>query len=174
MATIKSMCIVVCLSVMAAGLLGFAPYATGETLNYKLFNHPTKIESFPLPDAAGHEVMFMVREGVNIFENGELAWVKAVNVRDVTKGVGTFDMYATITFPDGSMILIRTKGTTQATPAGVQSAAEWTGDIIYGTGRFQGIKGTQTTSSKLFPLEKGELGGKSIGQGTFNYTLPPK
>jgi hypothetical protein len=35
-----------------------------------------------------------------------------------------------------------------------------TGDIIHVTGRFQGVKGTMTTSVKLLPPEKGELGGE--------------
>jgi len=53
-------------------------------------------------------------------------------------------------------------------------AQKWAGDIIHGTGRFQGIKGTVTTSSKRLPPEKGELMGKTIGEGTLNYTLPSK
>ena len=160
--------------IIAAWLLGSVPQATAETLNYKLFNHVTKIEMVPIADAEGHFISLIVREGVNIFENGELAWLKAVLMRDFIKGAGTFDMYSTFTFQDGSTIITRTKGKTEATPADVSSAAKWTGEIIHGTGRFQGIKGTQTTSSKLLPPEKGELGGKSLGEGTLVYTLPSK
>jgi hypothetical protein len=48
------------------------------------------------------------------------------------------------------------------------------GVIIHGLGRFQGIKGIITTSSKRLPPEKGELEDKTIGKGTLNYTLPSK
>ena len=50
----------------------------------------------------------------------------------------------------------------------------WTGEIIKGTGRFEGIKGTQTAKAKYLPVEKGEAGPKGIGEGTITYTLPSK
>ena len=174
MATKKSKWIVLSIFIIAAWLLGSVPQATAETLNYKLFNHVTKMEMVPIADVEGHSVSLVVREGVIILENGELAWVNAVMMRDFIKGVGPFDMYSTLTFQDGSTFITRTKGKTEAAPAGVGLAAKWTGEIIHGTGRFQGIKGTVTSSSKVLPPEKGEPVGKSIGEGTFVYTLPSK
>jgi hypothetical protein len=174
MATKKSIPILIGISIIAIGLLGSVPQATAETLNYKNFNHVTKAEAVPMPDAEGHLVRLTVREGVNIYENGELAWSKSVLYVDIIKGAGPFDMYSTTTFQDGSTITTRTKGMVEATPAGVQTAAKWTGEIIHGTGRFQGIKGTVTSSSKLLPPEKGEPSGKSVGEGTLVYTLPSK
>ena len=160
--------------VIGIWLLGSVPQATAETLNFKNFNHVTKVEAVPIPDAEGHLVRLMVREGVHIFENGELAWYKGVFYGDLIKGTGPFDMYATTTFQDGSTITTHHKGRVEATPAGVQTGAKLTGEIIHGTGRFQGIKGTATSSSKLLPPEKGELAGKSVGEGTYVYTLPKK
>ena len=90
------------------------------------------------------------------------------------KGAGPFDQYSTFIFQDGSTIITRTKGTSEATPTGVSAAAKWAGEIIKGTGRFEGIKGFGTTTAKLLPPEKGELGGKSLGEGTLNYSLPKK
>lgn len=155
-------------------ILGITSAAVAETLNYKLFNHVMKREVFPIPDAEGHTVVLTLREGVSIFENGELAWVNVVATSDMIKGAGTLEQYVTMTFQDGSIIVTHTKGTIQAAPAGVPPPAKWTGEIIHGTGRFQGVKGTQTTSSKLLRPEKGELGPKSLGEGTLNYTLPSK
>ena len=165
---------IVSIVVIGIVFLGFVPQATAETLNFKGFNHVTKMEMVPIADVEGHSVGLAVREGVTILENGELAWVKAVNMGDLIKGAGTFDIYATFTFQDGSTLIVRTKGTMEATPAGVSSAAKWTGEIIHGTGRFQGIKGTQTSSGKLLPPEKGEPLGKALVEGTFVYTLPSK
>jgi hypothetical protein len=155
-------------------LVGFVPQATAQTLNYKNFNHVTKAEVVPIPDAEGHIVRLTVREGVQVFENGEWAWVKSVLYADLIKVAGPFDMYSTVTFQDGSTITSRTKGRVEATPAGLQTGAKWTGEIIHGTRRFQGIKGTVTSSSKLLPPEKGEASGKSLGEGTYVYTLPSK
>jgi hypothetical protein len=50
----------------------------------------------------------------------------------------------------------------------------WKSEIIKGTGRFEGIKGTQSAKAKYLPLEKGEGGSKGYGEGTITYTLPPK
>jgi len=160
--------------VIGIWFLCFVPPATAETLNYKNFNHVTKAEAVPIPDAEGHLVRFTVRDGVQIFENGELAWLKAVLYADLTKGAGPLDTYAIVTFQDGSTIITHTKGRVEATPEGLQTGTKYTGEIIHGTGRFQGIKGSVTTSSKLLPPEKGEPSGKSLGEGTYVYTLPSK
>jgi hypothetical protein len=160
--------------VIGIWLLGPVPQATAETLNFKFFSHTTKGEVFPIPDVEGHLVSFLAREGVYILETGELAWNKVVQFTDAIKGAGTVELYSTITFQDGSTITSHSKGTTMATPPGVPLATKRAGEIIHGTGRFQGIKGTITTSSKLLPPEKGELRGKSLGEGTYTYTLPSK
>ena len=55
---------------------------------------------------------------------------------------------------------------------GTQWPIGW--EIIKGTGRFEGIKGTQNLTVKYLPLEKGEVGPKGYGEGTITYTLPSK
>jgi hypothetical protein len=84
------------------------------------------------------------------------------------------DKYTIITFGDGSRITTRLRGTTGVVSGQTASSAALTGEIIKGTGRFDGIKGTATSSLKILPPEKGELGGKRIGEGTITYTLPFK
>jgi hypothetical protein len=76
--------------------------------------------------------------------------------------------YTTIKFPDGSTIMIKTQGTMGA------GAGGWTSEIIKGTGRFEGIKGTLSAKAKYLPVEPGEAGAKGYGEGTITYTLPPK
>ncbi len=161
--------------VLAIGvfLLGSVTHAKAETLEFKNFTQVTKQEVVPIPNVEGHFLGVAVREGVMVFGNGEWAWVKVPSVWDMINRAGTFDQYATITFPDGSTITTHTKGTQGSIPAGTASA-KWTGEIIGGTGRFQGIKGTVTASAKMLPLEKGELGSKAISEGTLVYTLPGK
>jgi hypothetical protein len=165
---------IVSIFVTVIWLLGSVPQATAETRNFKIFNHVTKIETMPIADVEGHFISVSVREGVTIYGDGELAWNKATAVSDSIKGAGTFEMYATNTFQDGSTYTTRTKGAAQATPTGVSTTAKWTSEIIHGTGRFKGIKGTVTSSTKFFPLGKGELGGKTLSEGTLVYTLPSK
>jgi hypothetical protein len=142
---------------------------TQETWKVKFFVHTTKVEVLPIPDAEGHVSGMFVREGVNIFENGELAWGKSVIIGDWTKGVGPFSQFSTLTFQDGSTITSYTKGTSGG------PIVQFSGEIIHGTGRFQGIKGTSTSANvKNLPPEKGEIIGKAAGEITITFTLPPK
>ena len=153
---------------------GSLPQAVAETMNIKMFNHVTKVEMFPIADVPGHVMGVAVREGTAVLENGELAWHKITQSLDLIKGAGTLESYLTYTFLDGSTFTVRTKGTVETTPQGVPSTAKIAGDIIHGTGRFQGIKGTSMISVKLLPPEKGELGGKALGEVAIVYTLPSK
>jgi hypothetical protein len=167
MATKKFMWVLLSVSI-AAWLLCPVPQTMAETLKGKLFNHVTKVEGVPIPDAEGHIVGLMVREGVTVYENGELGWTKAVAIADTTKGVGPFSQYATTTFQDGSTIISYTKGTVSG------PRFEFNAEIIHGTGRFQGIKGTITVTGKGLPPEKGEIIGKAVGELTMTFTLPSK
>jgi len=162
-------------SILVIGIvfLGSVPQATAETLSFKTFNHMTKMEAVPIPDVEGHVVGVIVREGVTVFENGELAWHKVTQNFDMIKGAGTVDSYFVCTFLDGSTFMVHTKGAVQATPQGA-SSAKTAGDIIGGTGRFQGIKGTMTVSAKMLPPVKGELGPKTLAEHSLVYTLPGK
>jgi len=154
---------------VATWFLSPVPQTMAETWKVKVFQHTTKMEGAPIPNAEGHIVGVIVREGVSIYDNGELAWVKTVTIGDFIKGVGPFSFYAITTFEDGSTITGYAKGTSGG------PTSQFTGEIIHGTGRFQGIKGTSiSTSMKNLPPEKGEILGKSIGELTITYTLPPK
>jgi hypothetical protein len=62
-----------------------------------------------------------IREGVAVFENGELAWHKAVIISDGIKGKKPFSQYVTTTFQDGSTITWYTKGTSDG-----GSTTKWT------------------------------------------------
>jgi hypothetical protein len=157
--------------VIGIWLLGFVPQATAETLNFKSLDQATKQEFVLIPDVEGHVIGVMTREGVAVFENGELGWLKATLLLDLVKGAGAAETYATYTLTDGSTFTTHNKGTLGAGP---QAVSKFTGDIIHGTGRFQGIKGTVTSSTKSLPPVKGEPGPKSFREGILVYTLPSK
>ena len=160
--------------VMSIWPLGSVPQATAETLNFKMLNHVEKAEIIPIADVEGHFVRLFQREGVAVFENVGWAWGKVTLIRDSVKGAGTAEVYVTWAFMDGSTIIAHGKGRVEATPQGVTSGTKTTSDIIHGTGRFQGIKGTGAWASKLLPPEKGEPEGKAFAEGTLTYTLPSK
>jgi len=152
---------------IAICFLGSVSQTMAETRKGKTFHGiATKVEVVPIPNTEGHFVGMFVREGVNTYEDGEQGWNKTVVIFDNTKGVGTFDQYTIVTFQDGSTTISHTKGTSEG--------GQFSGEIIHGTGRFQGIKGTVTGTFKNLPPAKGETIGTGLSEWTLTYTLPPK
>ena len=147
-------------------LLGSVSQTMAETRKGKTFHYTSKVEMVPIPNIEGHWFGMFVREGVNTYEDGEQGWNKTVVIFDNTKGVGTFDQYTIVTFQDGSTTISHTKGTSEG--------GQFSGEIIHGTGRFQGIKGTVTGTAKNLPPVKGEIIGKALSEWTMTFTLPPK
>jgi hypothetical protein len=158
--------------VISAWVLGSAIQAGAETMNYKFYTWVIKGERILVGDVEGHTVTLSVRGAFYVFESGEVATINHVSTGDFIKGSGPFMQYVTINFADGSTITIKSRGTVGGTAAG--GSGEWTSEIIKGTGRFEGIKGTHTARAKYLPVEKGEAGAKGYGEGTITYTLPPK
>jgi len=171
MATKKSLWVLLGVFIIAAWMLGPVPQVMAETWNGKILYSVTKMEGLPIPDAEGHWVGTIEREGVIIFGNGELGWSKRIVILDMImfKGSGTQSSYTTTTFQDGSTITISHKG-----PVVSSSTARSTGEIIHGTGRFKGIKGTDESTSRTLPPEKGETIGKIAGECIITFTLPSK
>jgi len=174
MATKKSMWVLFGILLISAWVLGSAIQAGAETMNFKLYTYVIKSEMVSVGDVEGHIVAFNLRGSFYTFENGDVATVSAVATTDFIKGSGPFMNYLTITFEDGSTIIVKGQGTVGGTAAGALASGGWRSEIIKGTGRFAGTKGTLTSKVKYLPVEKGEPGPKRIGEGTLTYTLLPK
>jgi hypothetical protein len=172
MATKKSVCVLFGILMTSALVLGSAIQSEAETMNYKFYTYVIKSETVPVGDVEGHTVMLAARGAFYVFENGEVATINHVSTGDFIKGSGPFMQYVTINFSDGSTIMIKSQGTIGGTTTGTSGG--WTSEIIKGTGRFEGIKGTQSAKAKYLPVEKGEAGPKGYGEGTIIYTLPSK
>ncbi len=170
----KSVWVLFSILVISVWVLGSAIQTGAETLNYKVYTYVTKGERVPIGDVDGHIMGFQMRKAFCVFENGEVAIQNMVLYNDLIKGAGPSLMYSTLTFPDGSTIIMKVEVTVEGTAAGGSSGAKMTREIIKGTGRFAGIKGTGTTTVKYLPVEKDEPGAKGYGEGTITYTLPSK
>jgi hypothetical protein len=168
MATLKPLRGLFGLLAISALVLGAALPVGAEELHYKFYTWVNKWERVPVGDVEGHAVNLAVRGAFWVFDNGEVATVTSVATNDYINGAGPFMQYVTSKFPDGSSIMIKSQGTMGA------GAGTWTSEIIKGTGRFEGIKGTQSGKAKYLPVEPGEAGAKGYGEGTITYTLPPK
>ena len=174
MATKKSIAVLFGILVILAWVLGSAIQAGAETMNFKFYGYVTKGESVPVGDKEGHMVSLEVRKNFYVFENGEVATGNIVTTTDLTKFSGPMLQYVTINFPDGSTIIYKGQGAIGGGTTEVGTSGGWTSEIVKGTGRFEGIKGTQSAKAKYLPIEKGEAGAKGYGEGTITYTLPSK
>ena len=174
MATKKSMWVLFGILVISASILGSGIQVGAETLKFKAYTYVTKAERAPVGDVDGHTVGFSIRRAFIVFENGEVATQISVITSDAFKGSGDSLQYSTITFSDGSTIIIKAQITFTGTAPGAPTSSKLTREIIKGTGRFEGIKGTGTTKVKYYPVEEGEAGPKGIGEGSITYTLPSK
>jgi hypothetical protein len=167
------------MGILIIAICFFLPVAStmAETLKFKVSNVATKVDSYPVGDVDGHNIIFVIRDGLFVLEDGEIGSFKALVNIDFTVGKGgSYLGYFILTFLDGSAIV----GTFQPAtlypdPEGkVSSNSKGSGEIISGSGRFKGIKGTQTFTSKVLKPLKGEIQGKGYGEFTLTYTLPPK
>ncbi len=154
--------------VISVWVLWSAIQVGAETMNYKFYTWVAKAETVPVGDVEGHAVRLEMRGAFYVFENGEVATTNIVATGDLIKWSGPFMQYVTINFADGSTIIVKSQGTIGGGSGG------WKSEIVKGTGRFEGIKGTQSAKAKYLPIEKGEAGAKGYGEGTITYTLPSK
>jgi hypothetical protein len=175
MAAKKSLWVLFGILVILAWVLGSAIQAGAETMNFKTYNWVIKRETVPVADVEGHALGLTVRNAYFIFENKEVATSISVGTHDYIKGKGPFMQYVTLTFQDGSTIIIKSQGTVGAPVAGTPTVGGYEGsEIIKGTGRYEGVKGSLTLKLKYLPVEKWEAGPKGYGEGILTYTLPSK
>ena len=173
MVTKRSMWVLFGILLISAWVLGSAIQARAETMNYKAYSYVVKAEDVLIGDVEDHHLRLETRRAFVVFENGEVATSILFISGDYIKGAGSNISYQTLTFPDGSTIVARRQMTVTAA-GGVSASGALKGEIIKGTGRFEGIKGTSTQKTKFLPLEKEEIGAKSISETTITYTLPSK
>jgi len=173
MATRKSRRILFGMLAISTLLFGVALPAGAETLNYKAYVWMNREDIGVVDEAEGHTVSLAQRGGFYVLDNGEIATIKRLSLNDSTREAGVSTIYETIKFADGSTIMLRGQSARRRT-AGVTTASDATSEILKGTGRFAGIKGTGKDKRTFLPAEKGEAGSKQYGEGTLTYTLPPK
>jgi hypothetical protein len=174
MAAKKCVWVLLGILVISVWVFGSASLVTAETLNFKAYTYGIKSEITPIGDVEGHQLIFNVRRGFCVYENGEVAIINNVTNIEEVKGGSSLTGYSTLTFADGATIIIKVQGTIGLGVPGSPALGALRSEIIKGTGRFEGIKGTSSTKYKYMPPEKGEPGPKGVGEGTMNYTLPSK
>jgi hypothetical protein len=154
--------------------LGFAPIviqAGAETMNFKLVSMVEKREMVKVTETEGVWLGVIDRKGLSIFDNGEIATTSCRAAIDTKRGwLG----YSSMIFEDGSTLLVSWKGpTSESRPAdGKYYEYGIAAEFAEGTGRFKGIKGSGTFTSKQ-PLWDDDYKSKGFTAYEFSgtYTL---
>jgi hypothetical protein len=173
MTTKKSIWVLFGILVISGWVLGLALQAGAETMKCKSIQTTTKLERMEVGDEKGHGLGVQRMEGLAYCENGEIAKMRSDNVFDFVPGKGTDALgYTFFTFEDGATIIVRFQRSVAYGQSGAGSAKS-SSEIIKGTGRFEGIKGTSSGTGKNFLQTKDEP-GRAFTDITLTYTLPTK
>jgi hypothetical protein len=173
MVTKKLMWILFGILVLSAWVLGSAIQAGAETMKAKITSYTIQGEVVPVGDMEGHLLIIGKRNGLVLFENGEVAKYNNWGTVDFKKVEGTVEGYTLWTFEDGSTILLKPVGSFQMTPKGL-SVFKGTGKVLKGSGRFEGIKGDVSFSGReITPFSK-ETKSDQYVEVIVTYTLPSK
>ena len=112
-------------------------------------------------------------EGLAYCDNGEIAKARADGISDFVPGKGSQSMgYNFFTFEDGSTFVIKYQRSVVYDESG-RGSAKASSEFIKGTGRFERIKGTSTSTGKNFQRTTEEP-TRAFTDMTFTYTLPSK
>jgi hypothetical protein len=173
MATKKSMWILFGILVISAWVLASFAQAGAETMKCRSVETQIKNEQIAVNDEPRHVLGMQITEGLAVFENGEIAKRRCRGIYDtIAEKGGQWIIYSIFTFEDGSTIVLKFQRL-RVTDQGGNLTTTDTSDLIKGTGRFEGIKGTISATGKTFPGSEGDA-AKFISDITFTYTLPPK
>ena len=141
---------------MVFGLL--VAHVEAETMNFKLVSKIEKAERVKVTEPEGVVIGVRDRKGLSIFDNGEIATTNCRGIFDTKKG---FQGYSSLSFEDGSTLVLSWKGPTSQS----RSEKYWEYGIevefVEGTGRFKGIKGSGSYKSKQ-PLWDDDYKAKGI------------
>jgi len=171
--TIAKWCLTGSLLIMAWVLMP-ATQARAETVKIKYSTQFTKREVVPVPGEKGHIVGLYERRGVAIVEN-EVAATAICGTLDGIKKKASFQGYTQLTFKDGSTWALTHQGTLVRPPGEELGLYKIKGELIKGTGRFEGIKGKYSgTGRYITPFTKDETKGDNWMEITATYTLPKK
>ena len=175
MVTKRSIWLLFGILMISAWVLGSVMPGQAETMKCRTSGIVTKDETISVGYEEGHVLGLQITEGLAFFENGEIAAIRSHLVYDryerVVPGKSSQAIgYTIFTFEDGSTIVQRfqrLQGSDKTLPAQVAS------ELIKGTGRFEGIKGSVSGTSKRVPEVKGEA-KRYVSDLIFTFTLPTK
>ena len=135
--------------------------------------HLVTAHQIEVSDVPGHLIGVGDVAGVMSCDDGSIATTSTKFMTDQTKGSGKAQYYWMVTYEDGATTWSKGINTLTSTPDGKTVRWEFTGEYIMGTGRFQGIKGSESGAGKRLTPTPGP-GAQYYIDATSTYTLPSK
>lgn len=133
-------------------------YPQDNTMRFDL-KYEVKTNVFEvIPDVPNHKIGLASGTGSAMLKDGQSALVSSVFNYDYINGSGEFDEYYTLTFQDGSSLIIEAQG--KSTDLAVEGSPIFnaTVEITGGTGIYSGIKGSgKFTGTRNEVLETGAM-----------------
>jgi hypothetical protein len=155
------------------GAVGLAQAQTSTTVRYKEVHYQFATGAVPLGNPADGRVHGVwTRRGLTMFDDGEVASYSALGDFDLTQGAGTISGTDTTFFADGSSWSTRFTGEFSIGPKGLWVIPH-KGEFVGGSGRFAGISGTLTYTSRQVD-KRPDFEGFAVTEGSATYTLPQK
>jgi hypothetical protein len=162
------------ISIFLISMWLFPTQAGAETWKYKIVMYFTRMEMAPIPALETQAYFLTEFRGLTFWENGETSFYSGAAIGEFYKGKGPVENCVTHTFTDGSTIVSKNKFINISSPDGKTALwEEITGQIVKGTGRFEGIKGTISAKGKrLTPVSPGlkETRGDGVVEGVMTFT----
>jgi hypothetical protein len=162
------------ISIFLISIWLFPSQAGAETWKYKIVMYFTRFEMAPIPALETQAYFLTEFRGLTFWENGEISFYSGAAIGESYKGKGPVENCITHTFTDGSTIVSKNKFINISPPDGKTALwEEITGQIVKGTGRFEGIKGTISAKGKrLTPVSPGlkEMRGDGVVEGVMTFT----
>lgn len=162
------------ISIFLISIWLFPSQAGAETWKYKIVMYFTRFEMAPIPALETQAYFLTEFRGLTFWENGETSFYSGAAIGEFYKGKGPVENCITHTFTDGSTIVSKNKFINISAPDGKTALwEEITGQIVKGTGRFEGIKGTISAKGKrLTPVSPGlkEMRGDGVVEGVMTFT----
>lgn len=142
------------------------------TLKYRETGHITRVQFVEVGDVPGHMLVLGEMAGVISFDDGSVGITSGEGMVDVINGNGKGYGYGVVTYEDGSTHWGKGPMTVTAAPDG-SIRYKGTSEYYGGTGRFEGMQGTDSYTGKRFPIVPGAP-TQYLFDGELTYTLPTK
>ncbi len=158
-----------------AWLLGSVTQAGAQTYTVKCreTGHFAQMNIIEVRDVPGHIVAVGESAGVSSCDDGSIATTSSKWMTDQTNGSGISQGYRLFTYEEGSTLWEKYQIIITAGQDGKTTNWEITGQLVKGTGRFEGIEGGTTSTGKRLARTPG-AGAQYLRDVTMTYTLPSK